>query len=89
MSTARINARTIVLDALRQQEEPMLDLSPVAAARPQPPLVPAPLCASPGCRNLVLERWEESGRFCAKCAIEADLYDRESRRERAFPRLVF
>jgi hypothetical protein len=33
----------------------------------------------------VNDRWEETGRYCGRCAIEKDLFDREKRRERCFP----
>lgn len=42
-------------------------------------------CASPDCTNLVIEEWDEQGRFCARCTIEGDLFDRDARRERLFP----
>jgi hypothetical protein len=95
--SARINARTIVLDAVRQKEATMLSLHPdsrtatpaptrVRVAFPSNELVSGeePVCANPICSNLVLEVWEETGRYCARCAIEQDLYDREARRERVF-----
>jgi len=40
-------------------------------------------CAVPGCPNRVLEPWEESGRLCARCALEGELFDREARFESA------
>lgn len=73
LRAARINARTVVLDA------PQNDASP-------PPLhVLTGRCMNPTCPNPVKEAWEDTGRYCARCAIEADLYDRETRRERCFP----
>ena len=36
-------------------------------------------CITPGCRNDVSERWDESGLLCADCVIEGDLYDRDAR----------
>lgn len=58
--------------------------SPVA--RPpsvgDPEEAPARGCANPGCFNLVAEPWEDSGLYCAKCAIEMELYDRQARWER-------
>lgn len=71
----------------------MLHHSPAPSSaepdRSPPPVLTAEsfapgLCACPGCRNVVREPWEETGRLCARCAIEEDLYDREARRERAF-----
>jgi hypothetical protein len=44
---------------------------------------PAP-CRKEGCPNVVFEPWEETGALCARCALEGELFDRESRRERAF-----
>lgn len=63
---------------------------PPAAAAPRPfvpgtPVENPTLCATPSCTNLVSEYWEETGRLCGRCAIEDDLYDRETRRLRSFP----
>jgi hypothetical protein len=42
------------------------------------------VCALPGCANVVVEPWEESGTLCARCALDRELWDRDGRRERAF-----
>ena len=44
-----------------------------------------PICAAPGCSNVVFESWDEKGRICGRCAIEEELFDRESRWNRVFP----
>jgi hypothetical protein len=44
-----------------------------------------PICAAPGCTNVVQENWDETGRLCGRCAIEEELFDRESRWDRVFP----
>ncbi len=75
--STRINARTIVLDAARQNG--------AAAASAEEPR----LCAHANCCNLVAEVWEETGTLCARCAIEEDLFDREERRRRSFSLPVF
>ncbi len=83
MSTLRgtsVNARTVVLDAPQNQDEgpPFRVIAETGR-----------LCSAPGCRNVIGEDWDESGRYCARCAIERDLWDRESRRLRCFPREPF
>ncbi len=52
---------------------------------PAGPVEHPSLCATPDCTNLVTDSWEETGRLCGRCAIEEDLYDRETRRLRSFP----
>ena len=52
---------------------------------PTGPVEHPSLCATPNCNNLVTDYWEETGRLCGRCAIEEDLYDRETRRLRSFP----
>ncbi|MEO7919765.1 MAG: hypothetical protein ABIT01_09905, partial [Thermoanaerobaculia bacterium] len=44
-----------------------------------------PICAAPGCTNVVLDPWDDTGRLCGRCAIEEELFDRDSRRDRVFP----
>lgn len=46
------------------------------------------VCSAPGCTNVVRESWDEVGRLCGRCAIEDDLFDRESRWSRVFPVVV-
>jgi hypothetical protein len=46
--------------------------------------LPRTPCATPRCRSLVEEAWEETGTLCPCCAIEWDLYDRSGRQERLF-----
>lgn len=41
-------------------------------------------CAAPGCGRPAQQGWEETGRFCAGCALGRDLFDRGERRERIF-----
>lgn len=38
-----------------------------------------PLCAAPGCSRTICPSWDEDGRFCASCALTADLFDRSAR----------
>lgn len=42
-------------------------------------------CSRAGCRNTVLDEWEESGLLCAECALEEELCDREARWDRMYP----
>ena len=52
---------------------------------PRPSFEPDAICAGPGCSNVVTESWDDLGRLCGRCAIEDDLFDRESRWSRVFP----
>ena len=36
-------------------------------------------CAAPGCSRTICPSWDADGRFCASCALTADLFDRSAR----------
>ena len=36
-------------------------------------------CAAPGCSRTICLSWDADGRFCASCALTADLFDRSAR----------
>lgn len=38
-----------------------------------------PRCAAPGCSATICTSWDADGRFCASCALTADLFDRSAR----------
>lgn len=38
-----------------------------------------PRCAAPGCSRTICLSWDADGRFCASCALAADLFDRSAR----------
>ena len=44
-----------------------------------PALHSEPRCAAPGCSRTVCLSWDADGRFCASCALTADLFDRSAR----------
>lgn len=43
------------------------------------------LCENSGCHNLVSDCWDPEGRLCGRCALDAELFDREKRWARVFP----
>jgi hypothetical protein len=44
----------------------------------------ARVCARDGCTNPLVDVWEETETLCGRCALETELFDRDSRRERFF-----
>ncbi len=57
-----------------------LGARPPAAARPARSAAHHETrCAAPGCSGTVCPSWDADGRFCASCALTADLFDRSAR----------
>ena len=56
-----------------------LGARPPAAARLASAAHPDPRCAAPGCSRTICLSWDADGRFCASCALTADLFDRSAR----------